>query len=163
MNSSCSKNSKNCILNHEIVDSKYEIPFYSFQNKIFKEVQKVNYNRYEMVNVNPNEIDYIMSILNTQIAESKKATDDMINNLCDYSVQIAGVYDRVSKTKKIYLNLECGFVDYEYVNADVDFDNNDDGTSPRFNFVYDGGDCYFQVEINTKTDKLKILIVNGEA
>jgi len=154
---------KHCVLSHEIVDTKYEIPFFYFQNEIFREIEKVDYNRYELINVNQYEIPYIMEILNTQVAKDENATANIINNLCDYSVQIAGVYDRKEKVKIIYLNFNCGFTDYESINFNDEYIIGFDGNETKFDHVKDGGDCHFQAVINTKTNKLNIIIVNGEA
>jgi hypothetical protein len=103
-----------------------------------------------------------MEILNTQVPKEENATSKIINNLCDYSVQIAGVYDRKEKVKMIYLNFKCGFTDYESINFNDEYIIGFNGNETKFNLVKDGGDCHFQAVINTKTNKLKI-IVNGEA
>lgn len=158
MNFSCSKN---CVLNYEIVETMYKIPHYSYQNEMWRE--KINYDRYELINVNESEIPYIMEILNSQISETRNATSNIIENLCNYSVQIAGIYDRKEKAKKIYLNFECGFVDFKAINESEEYWIGFDGKETKFSHPLDGGDCHFQAEINTKTNKLSIIIVNGEA
>ncbi|WP_229720530.1 hypothetical protein [Winogradskyella helgolandensis] len=160
LNFSCSKN---CILNYEIVETKYEIPFYSSQNEILKQSENTDYKRYELINVYESEIPYIMEILNSQISETRNATNNIVENLCDYSVQIAGIYDRKEKVKKIYLNFECGFIDFKEINESEEYMIGFDGKETKFSHVLDGGDCYFQAEINTKTNKFRIIIVNGEA
>jgi hypothetical protein len=158
LNFSCSKN---CILNYEIIETKYKIPHYSFQNEMQRE--KINYDRYELINVNESEIPYIMGILNSQIPETRNATNYIIENLCDYSVQIAGVYDRKKKVKKIYLNFECGFVDYNAIHESDEYMIGFDEKKTKFSHALDGGDCHFEAEINTETNKFRIIIVNGEA
>mgnify|MGYP000598528334 FL=1 len=84
-------------MNYEIVETKYKIPFISSQNEMIKEIDNINYNRYELVNVNKYEISYIMEIINSQIPKNRRATKNIIENICDYSVQIAGIYDRKEK------------------------------------------------------------------
>ena len=160
LNFSCSKN---CVLNYEIVETNYEIPFYSFQNEMLKQSENTDYKRYELINVSESEIPYIMEILNSQLSETRNATDSIIKNLCDYSVQIAGIYDRKEKIKKIYLNFECGFIDFKAINESDENMIGFDGKETKYSHALDGGDCHFQAEINTQTNKLKIIIVNGEA
>ena len=129
---------------------------------MIKKIDEIDYDRYELVNINESEIPYILEILHSQISESNGATENIKKNLCDYSVQIAGIYDKYDKTKKIYLNFEYGKADYKKINSDeirIDVDKD----RVRFNYVYDGGDSYFQAVINTKTNKLRILYINGEA
>jgi hypothetical protein len=160
LNFSCTKN---CILNYEIVETKYEIPFYSYQNKMIKQSEKTDYNRYELINVNESEIPYIMGILNSQISETQNATKNIRKNLCNYSVQIAGIYDRKEKVKKIYLNFECGIIDFKAIETSEEYMIGFDGKETKFNHVLDGGDCHFEAEINTETNKFRIIIVNGKA
>ena len=155
--------SKKCILNYEIVGTEYEVPFYRTQNEMIREHYKVNSDRYGLVNINESEIPYIMEIVHSQISKNERATERMIDNLCDYSVQIAGIYDRDQKTKKIYLNFKYGHVGFEENNASNEIRIDVDKDMARFNHVYDGGDSRFQAIINTKTNKFGIIFINGEA
>jgi hypothetical protein len=159
-NFSCTKK---CILNYEIVETKYEIPIYHSVNQTIKEIDKVKYNRYELVNVNEYEVPYIMEVINSQIPKNRRATKNIIENICDYSVQIAGIYDRKEKVKKIYLNFHCGYVDFESINSSEEVLIGFDGKETKFQHSMDGGDCFFEAIINTKTNKLAIIMINGEA
>ena len=38
-----------------------------------------------------------------------------------------------------------------------------DEKKTKFSHALDGGDCHFEAEINTETNKFRIIIVNGEA
>jgi len=150
-------------LNHEIVGTEYQVPFYKTQNEANRELEKVDYDRYELININESEIPYIMEIIHSQISDSKMATERMINNICNYSVQIAGIYDRNQKTKKISLNFQYGNIDFKEINSSDEIRVDVDKDMARFNYVYDGGDSHFQAIIDTKTNRLRILYINGEA
>lgn len=126
----------------------------------------LNFERYERIDIDQSEIPYISEIIESQIKNSKKSTNFMIQNICDYSVQIGGVYDKVEKVKKIYLNFLYG--DYWIIQDDEEqpipyIDDEGNKIEIKFHHVMDGGDRYFQGFINTKTDKLHIMHVNGEA
>ncbi len=149
-----------CVLNNLIVETKYEIPFYTRQNESLKESGKIENDKFERINVNESEIPYIMEILNEQIPHISNATDRIKNNLCNYSVLIAGIYNRSTKTKSIYLNFSYGPEGYE-TEGEVGVDYL--GNAKVFPIARDGGDSYFQAVINTKTNKLRIIYINGEA
>jgi hypothetical protein len=152
-----------CELNYEIVESSYVIPYYYFQNKSERELTGIDYERFEYVSIKESEVPEIMEIINAQISTTEGATLSIIEDICDYSVQIAGVYDRKSKEKLIYLNFMCGYLDYEDLNEDERYSIGINRKETKFFHPKDGGDCHFQAEINTKTNKLRIIIVNGEA
>lgn len=148
---------KNCQLNYEMIGKEFIIPFYDTQNKMEIQYGNLNFERYKRIDVDESEISYIQEIIKSQIKNSKKSTDFIIQNICNYSVQIGGVYDKVEKVKKIYLNFLYG--DNWFIK------NNEKANQSEIRFlqVKDGGDNYFQGFINTKTNKLQIIYVNGEA
>ena len=72
-------------------------------------------------------------------------------------MQLGGIFDNKTATKLIYINFFCGDDNFFNEKDDVDAFGN------RFLITHDGGDCYFQAFINTKTAEFKILMINGEA
>lgn len=157
---------KSCQLSYEIVDKEYKIPFYQTQNKMEIQYRGLDFERYERINVDESEVPYIQEIIKLQMKNSKKSTDFMVQNICDYSVQIGGVYDKVEKVKKIYLNFLYGdnrLIKDNETQPIPYIDDEGNKIEIKFHHVMDGGDCYFQGFINTKTDKLHIMHVNGEA
>ena len=154
---------KNCSLEYEIIDKKYVIPYYYGTNQILIETGELNYERYKRININQSEVPYIQEIIKNQIKDCKNATNFMIENICDYSVQIAGFYDKKKETKNIYLNLFYGnnwFNNFEDEPVPI-YDSY--GNLIRFYDVFDGGDHHFQAVINTKTNTIRVIHINGEA
>ena len=52
---------------------------------------------------------------------------------------------------------------FVFVNAFCDSSLNDDQMRAEWVEVFDGGTCYFRVEYDVKTKRLRKLLVNGEA
>lgn len=151
---------KNCILDYEIISSKYSNPFISGQNEMIRIFDKIDFYRYKLVTVNESEVPYIMEVIKSQISLNEKATERMKNNICDYSVQIGGFYDVKDKTKKIYLNFLYGW-NLNETEDEILIGSN--GEETKFETVRDGGDYFFQAIIDTKKDTFHIIYINGEA
>jgi len=132
---------KDCILNYEIVDTRFSIPYITGQNEIIRQFDKTDYDRYELVNVYESEIPYIMHIIKSQIVLNKKASEKMKNKICNYGVQIAGFYDRYDKTKKIYLNFHY-FMNFHESEDEILIGY--DGKETKFEIPSDGGDSFFK-------------------
>ncbi|MFC5046034.1 hypothetical protein ACFSTE_05275 [Aquimarina hainanensis] len=151
---------KDCSLSFEIIDTKFSNPFVSGQNETLRIIDNIDYDRYQLVNVNESEIPYIMRIIKTQILSNNKATERMKKNICNYGVQIAGFYDIKDKTKKIYLNFLFGFR-FNESEDEMLIDHN--GEETKYMIVHDGGDDFFQAIIDTRKNTFHIIYINGEA
>ena len=147
--------SEHCATKYEIVNKKHEIGFYKWQNKASIEKGESESDRYERIDLDQNDVDFADKVL-LKTKENKSDSESRIyRELCDYNMQLAGIFDHKTNTKLIYINFFCG--------EDNFFNEKDDGESNRFLDARDGGDCFFQGVIDTKTSEFKILIINGEA
>ena len=158
---------KDCILNYEIIGPEYPSPFITVQNELFKKFDPdIDYDVYKPINVNEYEIPYIMEMIKTKITEHKRATDRIKNEICNYSVQISGFYYVRSKTKKIYLIFDYGYIDFEgnkELEKKLEKEIDNELIDSRYLDVMDGGDTFFTVIINTKTNTIHNFHINGEA
>ena len=103
-----------------------------------------------------------MEMIKNKITKHERATDRIKNEICNYSVQISGFYDVKSKTKNIYLIFDYGFIDFDS-NKELETEINSESINSRYLHVMDGGDTFFRVILNTKTNTIHNFHINGEA
>lgn len=147
--------SEHCVNKYEIVDKKHEIGFYKWQNKYGIETGKFESERYVRIDLDQNDVQIADKVLLKLKKSKPNPKNRILKELCEYNMQLGGVFDKKTDTKLIYINFFCG--------EDNFFNEKDDGESNRFYDVRDGGDCYFQGVINSKTLEFKIIMINGEA
>ncbi|MDO5970225.1 hypothetical protein Q4Q35_10440 [Flavivirga aquimarina] len=147
--------SEHCVAKYEIVDKNHEIGFYKWQNKAEIETGKFETERYVRIDLDQSDVQIADKALLKHKESKPNPKSRILKELCEYNMQLGGIFDKKTDTKLIYINFFCG--------EDNFFNEKDDRESNRFYDVRDGGDCYFQGVINSKTLEFKIIMINGEA